>query len=220
MSLSYTLFVEQHRQIKKKRVDLSMMEEKYDAVAVEEMFNMVMEDVSKAESDFEKTLGFKMLKYSEQKDAREIILKLGEWMFDYHLESVGTWSTRALDDVLISIFPMKIVAGKSFFEKVEPVLVKFFEYLYHAELQENGLVLAGRVKTVSVLMLHEVSVLLKDSDDEKLFELGEEMGLDMSDLSDLDRLYEFVRLFEDSEKKSPKVKIVSLMDERKRRINH
>lgn len=197
-----------------------MMEEKYDAVAVEEMFNQVMEDVSKAESDFEKTLGFKMLKYSEQKDARKIILLFGEWMFDYHLESVGTWSPRAIDDVLISIFPMKITAGKSFFEKVEVVLAKFFEYLYHAELQENGLVLAGSVKTSAKLMLKEVAVLLKDSSEEKLFELGEEMGLDMSDLSDLDRLYQFVSLFESAEKKSTQIKIINLMDERKRRIIH
>ncbi|MGL5686617.1 MAG: hypothetical protein ACRCXQ_12580, partial [Vagococcus fluvialis] len=118
-----------------------------------------------------------------------------------HLESMCLWSKDSLEDVMISIFPNKIRANVSFFEKIESVLVEFFEFLYHSNQQDNGLELAESVKKSNKLMLDKVTVNLKGSTEEKLFDLGSEMGLDMSDLNDLDRLYKFVSLFETSKNK-------------------
>lgn len=178
-----------------------MMEEKYNQIEVEELFSDVMLEIEIVEKIFSKSLYYKQLSYKEQKSSKDIIYYLGEYMFDYHLESVNTWSERAITDVLISIFPSKIVANHEFFNNVEPVLVKFLEFLYYSEKQDNCLDLAVIVKQVSVLMLNEVEVKLKDSNEEKMFDLGEELGLDMSDLSDLDRLYKLVDLFETPKKK-------------------
>ncbi len=178
-----------------------MMEEKYNQIEVEELFSDVMLEIEIVEKIFSKSLYYKQLSYKEQKSSKDIIYYLGEYMFDYHLESVNTWSERAITDVLISVFPSKIVANHEFFNNVEPVLVKFLEFLYYSEKQDNCLDLAVIVKQVSVLMLNEVEVKLKDSNEEKMFDLGEELGLDMSDLSDLDRLYKLVDLFETPKKK-------------------
>lgn len=178
-----------------------MMEEKYNQNEVEELFNDVMLEIEIVEKIFSKSLYYKQLSYKEQKSSQDIIYYLGEFMFDYHLESVNTWSEIAITDVLISVFPSKIVANSEFFNNVEAVLVKFLEFLYYSEKQVNCLVLAEKVKQLSVLMLNEVEVKLKGSNEEKMFGLGEELGLDMSDLSDLDRLYKLVDLFETPKKK-------------------
>ncbi|MGX7024454.1 hypothetical protein [Vagococcus hydrophili] len=178
-----------------------MMEERYDQNEVEELFSGVMSEVEMAEISFEKSLYFKQLSYSEQKASRDIIYYLGEFMFDYHLESLSTWSKVALEDVLISVFPTKIVANRDFFKRVEPVLVKFFEFLCYSEKQTKALELIERIQIVSELMLNEVEIVLKNSNEVKVMDLGVEMGLDMSDLSELDRLYKFVDLFETSKKK-------------------
>ncbi|MEG0601217.1 MULTISPECIES: hypothetical protein [Vagococcus] len=189
-----------------------MMEEKYNKMEAEELFDNVMTEVEFAAKSFTKTLGYKQLSYREQQSAVEIINHFGEFMFDYHLESMCLWSNCALEDVLTSIFPTKIVANIPFFEKVEKVLVKFFEFLYHTNQQKNGLELADGVKNCSGLMLKEVQVNLNDSAEEKLFDLGDDLGLDMSDLSDLDRLYKFVSFFEEPKKKISKLKIVNISE--------
>ena len=177
-----------------------MMNEKYNGLEVDELFENVMMEIEDAVHAFTKTLGYKQLNYKEQQSAVEIINYFGECMFDYHLESMCLWSQRALEDVMVSVFSNKVSASISFFEKVESVLVKFFEFLYHSNQQNNGLELVDSVKKSNELMLNEVTVNLKGSSEEKLFDLGSEMGLDMSDLSDLDRLYKFVSLFETSKK--------------------
>lgn len=178
-----------------------MMNEKYNGLEADELFENVMMEVEGAAHAFTKTLGYKQLSYKEQQSAVEIINYFGECMFDYHLESMDLWSKRALEDVMISVFPNKISAHISFFEKIESVLVKFFEFLYHSNQQKNGLDLVDGVKKSNERMLKEVNANLKDSPEEKLFSLGSEMGLDMSDLNDLDRLYKFVSLFETPKKK-------------------
>ncbi len=188
------------------------MIEKYNELEVEVMFESVMSDVTKAIGEFEKTLSYRQLRYSEQKDAREIILTFGEWLFDYHLEEMTAWSETSIKDILVVIFPHKISANVSFFRKITPILCSFLEFLYYANLQKNGLKLSGAVKEVDFLMINEVEVLQKNSKEKKLFDLGEEMGLDMSDLSDLERLYTFVELFENPEKKSKKTKIINFSD--------
>ncbi|NKC68960.1 hypothetical protein [Vagococcus fluvialis] len=177
-----------------------MKNEKYNGLEVEKLFENVMMEVERAAYAFTKTLGYKQLNYKEQQSAVEIINYFGECMFDYHLESMCLWSKDSLEDVMISIFPNKIRANVSFFEKIESVLVEFFEFLYHSNQQDNGLELAESVKKSNKLMLDKVTVNLKGSTEEKLFDLGSEMGLDMSDLNDLDRLYKFVSLFETSKK--------------------
>ncbi|MFW7373957.1 hypothetical protein [Vagococcus fluvialis] len=177
-----------------------MMNEKYNGLEADELFENVMMEVEDAVHAFTKTLGYKELNYKEQQSAVEIINYFGECMFDYYLESMCLWSKKAIEDVMISVFPKKVSANVSFFEKVESVLVKFFEFLYHSNQQNNGLELAASVRKSNKLMLNEVTVNLKGSSEEKLFDLGSEMGLDMSDLSDLDRLYKFVSLFETSKK--------------------
>ena len=189
-----------------------MMNEKYNKLEADELFENVMLEVESLANSFTKTLGYKQLSYREQQSATEIISYFGEFMFDYHLESMTLWSQRALEDVLIAIFPTKITADIPFFEKVENVLVKFFEFLYHTNQQKNGLELVESVRRSSILMLNEAHVLLKGSTEEKLFDLGDEMGLDMSDLSDLDRLYKFVSFFEEPKKKIKKMKIVNIND--------
>lgn len=189
-----------------------MMNKKYNGLEADELFENVMMEVEDAANAFTKTLGYKQLNYKEQQSAVEIINYFGEYMFDYHLESMCLWSQRALEDVMVSVFPNKVSASISFFEKVESVLVKFFEFLYHSNQQNNGLELVDSVKKSNRLMLNEVTVNLKGSSEEKLFDLGNEMGLDMSDLSDLDRLYKFVALFETSKKKTRHLKIVNIKE--------
>ena len=178
-----------------------MMEEKYNGLEADELFNNVMMEIEGAANDFTKTLGYKQLNYREQQSAVEIINCFGECMFEYHLESMCLWSKRALEDVMISILPKKVSGSVTFFEKVESVLVKFFEFLYHTNQQSNGLELVESVKESNGHMLNEVNTVLKGSAEEKLFDLGNEMGLDVSDLNELDRLYKFVSLFETSKKK-------------------
>lgn len=195
-----------------------MMNEKYNKLEADQLFEDVMTEVEMAAHAFSKTFGYKQLSYKEQQSATEIIGYLGEFMFDYHLESICIWSQKALEDVLVSIFPTKIVADVPFFEKVETVLVKFFEFLYHSEKQEHALGLVESVKEHSALMLNQAYEQLKDSPEEKLFDLGEDMGLDMSDLSDLDRLYRFVSFFEEPKKKIQKLKIVNIADLKKEKI--
>ncbi|MBO0475459.1 hypothetical protein DOK76_00165 [Vagococcus sp. DIV0080] len=189
-----------------------MMNEKYNKVEADELFDNVMMEVESSAQAFTKTLGYKQLNYREQQSAVEIIHYLGEFMFDYHLESMSLWSQRALEDVLVTIFPTTITANIPFFEKVEAVLVKFFEFLHFSGQQSNALELVDSVKKSSVLMLNEAHVIFKDSPEEKLFDLGDEMGLDMSDLSDLDRLYKFVSFFETPKKKRHKMKIVHIKE--------
>lgn len=195
-----------------------MMEEKYNKMEAEELFDNVMTEIEWAANNFTKTLGYKQLNYREQQSAVEIINHFGEYMFDYHLESMYLWSQKALEDVLTSIFPTKITANVPFFEKVETVMVKFLEYLYHSNQQQHGLELAESVKGCCGLMLNEVQFNIKDSTEEKLFDLGDDLGLDMSDLSDLDRLYKFVSYFEEPKKKIQKMKIVNISELRAEKI--
>ena len=195
------------------------MMENYNELEIEEMFNHVMSDIEKAEGDFEKTLSYKQLKYSEQQDAREIILTFGEWLFDYHLEEIASWSETSVRDILIAIFPHKISADISFFKKIVPVLSSFLEFAFYANLQKNGLKLIGVIKELEPLMLNEVEVSLKGSLEEKLYNLGKEMGLDLSSLDDLDKLYAFVDRFETPEKKSSKNNIIQLSVVKKQKNN-
>lgn len=170
--------------------------DKYNELEIEEMFHYVMSDIEKAEGDFEKTVNYKKLKYSEQQDSREIILTFGEWLFDYHLEEMSAWSEDSVRDILITIFPHKILADISFFKKVVPVLSSFLEFVFYANLQKDGLKLVKVVKEIEPLMLNEVEVLLKGSIEENLFKLGKEMGLELSCLDEIEQLYAFVERFE------------------------
>ncbi len=189
-----------------------MWEEKYKEEEANEFFETVMRDVNSAANAFTKTIGFKQLSYKEQKTAVEVIVFLGEFMFDYHLESMDSWSPRAIEDVMISVFPVKVAANVSYFEKIENILVKFLEYLDYTKQHKEVLVLIESVKKANVLMLNEVHVELKKNNEDQLFDLGEEMGIDTSDLNELDKLFKLVSYFETPKKKLQKMKIISIED--------
>jgi len=158
------------------------------------LFDQAMKEATEKINLFEKTLWYRQLNYSEQMMSRQIIMYYSEYMFDYHFKTLDQWDEVSTQDVLLGIFPYKIVAGPSFFEKVSMVLVKFFEFLYYHENYSQGLVLSNTVHGVSDMMLVEAKYVLNGSSEEKLLELGEELGLDVSSLDDVDCLYKLAEM--------------------------
>lgn len=160
------------------------------------LFDQAMQKATEKINKFEKTLWYRQLNYSEQMMSRQIILYYSEYMFDYHFQTIEQWDERATQDVLLDIFPHEIVAGLEFFEKVTSVLKKFFEFLYYQETFPQGLLLSKKVTELSEKMLEEVQSVLKNTPEEQLLELGEELGLDMGSLDDIDCLYRLAEMIQ------------------------
>ncbi|MGX4687018.1 hypothetical protein JNUCC83_08965 [Vagococcus sp. JNUCC 83] len=151
---------------------------------------------------FEKTLWYRQLNYSEQMMSRQIILYFSEYMFDYHFQTLNEWDEVALQDVLLDIFPHKIVAGPNFFEKAINVLKKFFEFLYYHEEVKQGVKLSNKATEIGDIVLVEVEAILRDTTEQDLLSLGEELGLDISSLDDIDCLYRLAEKVQKSETKT------------------
>lgn len=172
------------------------MEERYNHEEAEMMFDEMLNEVMDSLELFEKSFSYKQLTYAEQQSTQDIVLKIGEYMFDYHLQTLYTWNSKALQDVLIDIFPTKISADYPFFEKVEPVLSKYFDFLYYQVHVSHALTLKDTLMKVSSFMLDEVALLLEGSNEKSVFDLGKELGLDTSDLTDVEKLYRLVHYFD------------------------
>lgn len=160
------------------------------------LFEQAMAETTEKINVFEKTFWYRQLNYSEQMMARQIILSFGEYMFDYHFQMLYEWEEKALQDVLLDIFPHEFVVGPKFFEKVVVVLIKFFEFLYFHENYSQGLYLSEIIKSLQDVILVEVENLLRDTPEAELLILGEELGLDMSNLEDIDCLYHLAELIQ------------------------
>lgn len=160
------------------------------------LFEQAMNEAEEKINVFEKTFWYRQLNYSEQMISRKIIMSFSEYMFDYHFQTLNEWEEKALQDVLLDIFPHEFVAGPKFFEKVIVVLIKFFEFLYFHENYSQGLYLAEKIKSLQDVVLVEVENLLRDTPEAELLILGEELGLDMSNLEDIDCLYQLAELIQ------------------------
>lgn len=169
-------------------------------VEADQLYQVMLDEVIDNLNSFEKTLWYKQLSYSEQLMTQEIILSYAEYMFDYHFKTLQDWDTLGTKDVLLSVFPYNIVAGESFFEKVIPVLQKYFEFLYYQYNLVQGLELSEEVLSLKDIFLSEVSFALEQSEDARVLELGEEIGLDIGDLEDIDGLYRLIQFFEKEDK--------------------
>lgn len=176
-----------------------MMSQDYKAFDKEEteaLFEETLREIEEMMNRFEKTLGYKQLTYKEQQGSRDIIRYFGEFMFDYHLQTLSNWDERAMQEVLLSVFPYKVVANVSFFEMVAPVLNQFFLYLYYQESVTEGLRLSEGLACYHPLMLEEVEKALNGSAEEDILLLGEELGLDMSNMKEIDGLYRLLEWFD------------------------
>lgn len=175
---------------------MSQEYKEFDKIETEALFKEMLQEIEERINRFEKTLGYKQLTYMEQQGSRDIIRYFGEFMFDYHLQTLSNWDERAMQEVLLSVFPYKIVANLSFFEMIAPVLNQFFLYLYYQESVTEGLSLSEGLACYHPLMLEEVEKVLKDSVEEEILLLGEELGLDMSNMKEIDSLYQLMEWFE------------------------
>lgn len=181
--------------------DGGIMTNKYVEEA-NELFDQAINIATEKINIFEKTLWYRQLNYSEQMMSRQIVLYFSEYMFDYHFQTLNEWNEVALQDVLLDIFPHKIVAGPKFFSKAVCVLKKFFEFLYYHEEVKQGLTLSRKATELADVMLVEVEAILRDTTEQDLLSLGEELGLDSSSLDDIDCLYRLAEKIQKNEAKT------------------
>ena len=102
---------------------------------------------------FSETAAFKALPEEAQKNVCFINSAFGEHMYNYHLETPGTWSVAGLDEVITDIFPRKISADESTYLSVEPVLREFFKYLGNMGYIKNADTLTKALKKAAPRML-------------------------------------------------------------------
>lgn len=150
-------------------------------LTAEALIEQCVTEIEKSVTAFETSFWFKQLTQSEQADSLEIIFSFGECMFDYHFQLLGDWSSYATEDVILRVLPYELVGDVSFFKKVIPTLVRYFEFLYYHEGMEQGLGLSLGIRKLSNSLLAEVAYVHQQNEgEEALFQLGEEMGLDVS----------------------------------------
>lgn len=166
------------------------------------LFEEAMSDTKEKLNVFEKTFYYRQLNYSERRMSRRVIMSFSEYMFDYHFQTLDNWNEQALQDVLLDIFPHEVIAGKKCFEKILLILVKFFEFLYFHEKCSQGLQLAKTTKNLKELVLLEVENLLIGTPEADLLTLGEEIGLDIGNLEDIDCLYQLAELIQNEGERS------------------
>lgn len=146
---------------------------------------------------FKKTLNYKQLTQNEQKISCDILEKLSEFMFVfYRRNNIKEWYTEEIKDVLLNVFPENILANSVFFESVYIVCFKFFEFLLVNNSLVNckeWLIMLSDIR-LEIAEKHE-QVILQSRSEQLFLELGTDMGLNMSSLKDVSKLYKFYNLY-------------------------
>ncbi|MBO0437444.1 hypothetical protein [Vagococcus fluvialis] len=146
---------------------------------------------------FKKTLNYKQLTQNEKKISCDILEKLSEFMFVfYKRNNIEEWQTEEIKDVLLNIFPEKILANSVFFESIYIVCFKFFESLLVNNLLVNCKEWLFMLSDIRLDIAEKHEQVISQSRSEQLFlELGTDMGLNMSSLKDVSKLYKFYNLY-------------------------
>lgn len=140
---------------------------------------------------FKKTLGYRQLSPNEKRISDDILGKLSEFMFVfYNRKNFKDCEVEEIKDVLLNIFPENILASSVFFESIYIVCFKFFEFLFI----ENSLAIYKdcllMLSDIRLEIIEKHKQIIRQSRSEQLFlELGTDMGLNMSSLKDISKLY-------------------------------
>lgn len=148
-------------------------------------------ELAKQLKTFKKTLGYKQLSPNEKRISDDILGKLSEFMFVfYNRKNFKDCKVEEIKDVLLNIFPEHILANSVFFESIYIVCYKFFEFLFI----KNPLVIYKEclfmLSDIRLEIVEKHEQIIEQSRSEQLFlELGADMGLNMSSLKDISKLY-------------------------------
>lgn len=128
---------------------------------------------------------YKALSQDAQDNPGSITGAFAEFMYNYHLQSPESWTAAALENVLVDIFPRKMLMPASFFTSVESALSVFFTYLKEIDALKNDKALISRLKTATPQMCRRAG----DSDNfsplKQMLMEGFEQDVDVADTDTL-----------------------------------
>lgn len=163
-----------------------MKNENYDNITYGQLLSSSLNQIA----IFKKTLGYKQLSDEQKIISDDVLLKLVEFMYFIHNQTINQWETESLKVVLIHTFPEEILANRFFFESIPNICLKFFEFLYFncsICLAKEWIDMIANIDK-QILSNYE-SILQKNPAEQDFLNLGEEIGMNMSILKEVDELY-------------------------------
>ncbi|MBK7939219.1 MAG: hypothetical protein IPJ82_20035 [Lewinellaceae bacterium] len=85
----------------------------------------------------------------EREEAEYIIDNFAEFAFNYSGEQVGAWTHAGVQEVCIELIPRKVTAEAEYFDRVGPVLARFFDFLGEADYLPKAAALGEEVRRIS-----------------------------------------------------------------------
>lgn len=162
--------------VRKRQRGLQMDYEYSDRV-----FENILKETNKWEKEFYQTSIFKKFNKTKKEDTKLILPLVPDFMYSYYLRRPKEWTATALEEMLLDLFPRKLVVDDGFYKNVEPVLTAYFNYLQDTGRIKNSKALISRLKKVAPLTL----VASKESQNwgpgKQIANFAEELGFDLSD---------------------------------------
>ncbi|MGF2056089.1 hypothetical protein [Vagococcus fluvialis] len=140
---------------------------------------------------FKKSLGYKQLENEQKVLTEDILNKLSEYMFNIYNKHIYDWEPVELQSIFLTVFQEEILADKYFFESIYEICFKFFEFLYFSQslyFVRDWLIMLNSIKD-QIVINYEI-FLNKNPAEQDFLDLGKELGLNMSKLDDINKLYE------------------------------
>lgn len=158
----------------------------------------ILDNMSFKIESFKNSLFYKQLTHHEKKISSNILFKLSEFILEkYNKKRVDDWNEKEIEITLLEIFPREILADNTFFETIHIVCKKFFEYLYFVEKNyqcKDWLMMLSRIR-LDIIKNYE-DTMNENPADQMFIDLGRELGLDMSLLSDISKMYDIYVSYE------------------------
>lgn len=156
-----------------------------------EFSDEVQADILKSAEEWgnecEKQSAFETLPKYAKKEFDFIITSFSEMMYGYHLQSPEDWTATALEEVLVDVFPRKMLVPETFFKAVEPALTFFVEYLRQNGVlgDKKALGLTNGLKKAAPVMRRRAKDSASFSPMKQLLLEGMEQGIDITDVDAL-----------------------------------
>ncbi|WP_285023892.1 SEC-C domain-containing protein [Lactococcus garvieae] len=145
------------------------------------VFENILKETEKWEKEFYKTPMFKQFSKTRKEDTKMILPLVPDFMYGYYLRRPKEWTAAALEEMLLDLFPRKLVADEGFYESVEPVLTEYFTFLQATGRIKNAKALIARLHKVAPLMLVASNEPENWGPGKQIAHFAEELGFDFSD---------------------------------------
>lgn len=150
----------------------------------------ILKSVEKWADDCTQLKTFEKLPKYVQKEFGFVVTSVAEMMYGYHLQSPKRWTAVALEDILINVFPRKMLVQESFFKAVDPALTFFMGYLQQIGVltEKKAQSLTGRLKKAASVMRQYAKDASSYSPMKQLLLEGMEQGIDITDTDALNSM--------------------------------